>query len=172
MFKKVWSLRGHDLRQWLFYNVFLGLLPVWLSWFGLSFCKTWRFEGPFLDGTFLVFTATLSGASLSFFTEDLKANLKRTERLIYNWLIVVLVLGSTGFATIVTLKEFAPAKLHQPIIFSASTLILLAGTWFNLNLAAVRVVGMDPDLKAQLTEEPTKVAAAAKKATEVDGVKL
>jgi hypothetical protein len=172
MFSKVWQLRGHDLRQWLFYNVFLGLLPVWLSWFTLALAETWKFEVPFLDGTFLIFTATLSGASLGFYSDEAKATLKHTERLLYNWLLVVLLLGATGFTAITVIKEFAPAKLSESIVFCASSVILLLAIWFNLNLAAVRLVSGDAELKASLVDGPKQVAEQAKHAVQVDGVKL
>jgi hypothetical protein len=172
IFPKVWQLRGHELRQWLFYNVVLGLLPVWLAWFCLSLAKTFRFSAPFLDGTFLVFTATLSGASLGFFTAEDRASLPKTERLIFAWLLIVLVLGAAGFSAITVLKEFAPGKSCDPIVFGVSAVILAAAIWFNLNVAAVRLVSGDRELKAQLVEEPQKVMEKAKAANEVDGVKL
>ena len=49
---------------------------------------------------------------------------------------------------------------------------LRGSSWFNLNLAAVRIVGANDDLKAQLTEDPRKIAEEAKNKNEVDGVKL
>lgn len=172
VFSKVWQMRGHELRQWCFYNILLGLSPIALSWLCLAFISVHKFKQPFLDGSFLIFTATLSATSLGFFAEDAKMALPKTARVILCGLIVSLILGTGGFTALVMIKELATKAPSPGIVIGVSLFILLIATWFNLNLAAVRIVGANEDLKAQLTEEPRKMAAEAKAKDEVDGVKL
>lgn len=131
-----------------------------------------KFKEPFLDGSFLIFTATLCATSLGFFAEDTKMALPKTARVILCGLIVSLILGTGGFTALVMIKELATKAPSPGIVIGVSLGILLIATWFNLNLAAVRIVGANEDLKAELTEEPRKMAAEAKKASEVNGVKL
>ena len=172
VFSRVWQLRGHELRQWFFYNVLLGLSPIVLSWVCLAFITVFKFKEPFLEGSFLIFTATLSATSLGFFAEDAKMALPKTARVILCGLIVSLLLGTGGFTALVMIKELSSKPPSVCIVVTISLFILLTAIWFNLNLAAVRIVGTNEDLKAELTEEPKKIAAEAKDKTEVDGLKL
>lgn len=172
LFSKVWEMRGHELRQWCFYNILLGLSPIALSWLCLAFISVHKFQEPFLNGSFLIFTATLSATSLGFFAEDSKLALPKAARVILCGLIVSLILGTGGFTALVMIKELSSKPPSPTMVIGASVLILLSATWFNLNLAAVRIVGANEDLKAELTEEPRKIAAEAKANTEVDGVRL
>lgn len=172
VFSKVWQLRGHELRQWLFYNVLLGLSPIVLSWLCLAFIGKYKFQEPFLNGSFLIFTATLSATSLGFFAEDLKMALPKTARVVMCGLIVSLILGTGGFTALVMIRELSSQPPSTAMVVVASLLILVSATWFNLNLAAVRIVGANDDLKAQLTEDPRKIAEEAKDKNEIDGVKL
>lgn len=180
-FKRIWSERHYELGHWLYYNVLIGLLPVWLSWLFLTFGKVFsQFSAPFLDGTFLIFTATLSGASMSFFVTETKLNLRKTERFIFNGLLIAILLGAGGYSAIVTLKQFSPGALWSPVVFVITCVVLILATYFNLYLAGVRSVYADQDLMQQLIKEEADVwvkekevlAERARAANEIDGAKL
>lgn len=165
-------MRGHELRQWFFYNVLLGLSPIALSWLCLAFIGTHKFQEPFLNGSFLIFTATLSATSLGFFAEDAKVALPQTARVVLCGLIFSLILGTGGFTALVMINELASKSLSTGIIVATSLLILVSAIWFNLNLAAVRIAGANKDVTEELTKDTRKIAEQAKGKDEVDGVKL
>ena len=111
-FRLIWKSKRSDLKQWIYYNVLLGLLPIWLSW--LPLVLGWRF-GKFVDplcnGSALIFAATLTAASIAFFAEESKRDLKETKRFLWNWLLIILIFSSASYAVIIALTEFAPAVL-------------------------------------------------------------
>ncbi len=180
-FKRIWSEKQYDLKQWLYYNVFIGLSPVWLSCLFLTFGKVFsQFINPFLDGTLLIFTATLSGASMSFFVTDTKLSLRQTERFVFNGLLAAIFLGAGGYTAIVILKQFSPASLWSPFVFLTTCITLALAIYFNLYLAGVRSVYTDQDLiqklvsegADELAKENAVLAEKARAAQEVDGAKL
>lgn len=180
-FQRIWSEKQYDLKQWLYYNVFIGLSPVWLSCLFLTFGKVFsQFINPFLDGTLLIFTATLSGASMSFFVTDTKLSLRKTEQFIFNGLLVAIFLGAGGYTAIVTLKQFSPNSLWPPVVVLTTCTALGLGIFFNLYLAGVRSVYSDQELLQQLACEEAEelatekvlLAEKAREARNVDGTKL
>jgi hypothetical protein len=172
VFSLVWKLRGHELRQWCFYNVLLGLSPVVLSWVCLAFVAVYKFKEPFLDGSFLIFTATLSATSLGFYAEDARPAVPKTARVILCGLIAALILGSGGFSALVMIKELSSKTLSPSIVIGVSLFILIFSVWFNLNLAAVRLVNVNEELKAELAKDVKKLATDAKGQSQVDGIKV
>ncbi len=172
IFARIWQLRGHELRQWCFYNLLLGLSPVVISWLCLAFIGVSKFKEPFLDGSLMIFTATLSAASLGFYAEGAQSPLPQTGRVVLCGLITSLILSTAGFGALVMIKELSSKTLSSNAVIISSLAILLIAIWFNLNLAAIRLVSGDAELKAKLGEESRKVAEQAKKADKVDGVDL
>lgn len=184
-FNRIWRRKSSDLKHWIYYNIFIGLSPVLLSWFFLILCGALsEFVNPFLDGTFLVFTATLSGASISFFSADTKLSLLKTERYIFNGLLAVIIFGSAGYAIIVTSSHFSPGSLNKVSVFITSVFALILAIYFNLYLAGVRMAYADKelmnilkeelaaDLAREKAEEEANFSKKAHAAKVVDGAKL
>lgn len=180
-FPRIWSMKHSELKNWLFYNVFIALLPVLFSWLCLAIGGVFsHFFTPFLDGTLLIFTATLSGASMSFFVAETKRNLWKTERLILKGLLTAIVLGVAGYCTIITLTEFSPCRLSPPIVFLITCATMAVAIYFNLYLAGIQSVYTDDNLMDKLVAEEVKgvieqkaaLADQAQTADEVDGAKL
>lgn len=180
-FNRIWKERQYDLKHWLFYNVFIGLSPVWVSAVALTFGKVFsQFINPFLDGTLLIFTATLSGASMSFFVAETRLSLRKTEQYIFSGLLLAIFLGVCGYTAIVMLKRFSPDSLWPPIVFASSCITLALATYFNLYLAGVRSVYTDHELMEKLMSEEVQgieaekkeLVAKARDANEVDGARL
>ncbi|MFM2196658.1 MAG: hypothetical protein RLZZ505_90 [Verrucomicrobiota bacterium] len=174
IFRVIWSNKRGDVKQWFFYNVVIGLLPIWLSWLPLIVC--WRLGkmlDPLLNGTILVFGASLTAASVAFFTEEAKRGLKQTNRFIWNGMLLTLLLSASAYATVITLNEVAPGVANQNIIIGFSCLILITAIALNLQLAAVRIAYSDNNLISELLKfEPEMLSKDAASATNVDGVKL
>ena len=180
-FDRIWEKKQDELKNWLFHNVLIGLSPVLLSFVFLMFGKAFsQLISPFLDGTLLIFTATLSGASMSFFVTETKLSLRKTERAIFRWLLAVIIFGACGYTAIIMLKKFSPESISQPLVFIASSLTLGLAIYFNLFLAGVRSVYTDHELLQemmaedvkQLKEEKKNLVEKARDANEVDGAKL
>jgi hypothetical protein len=179
-FKRIWSEKRYDLKHWLFYNLLISLSPIWLSCLFLAFGKVFRFLDPFLDGRLLIFTATLSGASMNFFVTDTKLNLRNTERFLFNGLLAAIFLGAGGYTAIVTLNQFSPGALWSPVVVLTTIIALGLAVYFNLYLAGVRSVYTDQELMRKLIEEEQDVlvkekkvlAETARTASEVDGARL
>jgi hypothetical protein len=128
---------------------------------------------PLLNGTILVFGASLTAASVSFFAEDAKRELKQTNRFIWNGMLLTLLLSASAYATVITLNEVAPGVANAKIIIGFSFLMLLSAIFLNLQMAAVKIAYTDNELLNQLLKwEPEMLAKDAASATEVDGVKL
>jgi hypothetical protein len=164
-FKRIWREKRCDLKNWVFYNVFIGLSPVLLSCFILSFGKVfYQFVNPFLDGTLLIFTATLSGASMNFYVTETKLNLRNTERYIFNGLLATIILGAGGYTAIIAYNQFSPNSLCYPIVFVATCAIMTLAIYFNLYLAGVRTVYTDAELMQRLITEEQDAIAKEKKA--------
>jgi len=173
-FLLIWRSKRSDLKQWLFYNVLLGMLPIWLSWVPLLL--GWRFGkmlDPLSNGSALIFAATLTAASIAFFAEESKRDLKDTQRFLWNWLLIILIFSSAAYTAIIALTEFSPTVLSFQINGWLSFSVLLAACLLNLHLAAVRLAYTDNELVAELLKaqsiELTAQAAATKK---VDGINL
>ncbi len=180
-FRRIWSERRYELKHWLYYNVFISLSPVWLSCLFLTFGKVFsQFLNPFFDGTLLIFTATLSGASMSFFVADTKQSLRNTERFIFNGLLLAIFLGAGGYTAIVMLKQFSPNMLWPPVVIITTCIAMIIAIYFNLYLAGVRSVYSDQELMQKLiTEEAEHIVKEkeilteqARTANEVDGARL
>lgn len=175
VFQIIWKEKRSDLRQWFCYNILVGLSPIWLSWvpliLGLLFLK--RFYQPLLDGSVLIFAVTLSGASLAFFAEDTRRELRESKRFLFNWLFFVIMTGSGAFTAIVTEREFFPHKLSPWVIAISSLMILLWAVVLNLHLAAVRLAYSDETLIQRiLGREPDQLIEDAKNQDEIDGTRL
>ena len=149
-FRRIWLEKRYDLKHWLFYNLVIGLSPIWLSCLFLAFGKVFHLINIFLDGRLLIFTATLSGASMSFFVTDTRLNLRNTERFIFNGLLAGIFLGAGGYTAIVMLNQFSPSVLWSPIVFATTVVALALAIYFNLYLAGVRSVYTDPELMQRL----------------------
>jgi hypothetical protein len=179
-FKRIWSEKRYDLKHWLFYNLVISLSPIWLSCLFLAFGKVFRFYDHLLDGRLLIFTATLSGASMNFFVTDTKLNLRHTERFIFNGLLAAIFLGAGGYTAIVTLNQFAPGVLLTPLVVATTIVALALAVYFNLYLAGVRSVYTDQELmqalieeeKDSIAKEKTLLAETARAANEIDGARL
>lgn len=180
-FKRIWSEKRYDLKHWLFHNLGIGLSPIWLSCVFLTFGKEFtQFFGPFLDGRLLIFTATLSGASMSFFVTDTRLSLRKTERFIFNGLVTAIFLGAGGYTAIVMMNRFAPGNLWSPAVFFTTFAALVLAIYFNLYLAGVRSVYTDQELMQRLITEEAEglakekvvLAETARAANEVDGARL
>ena len=177
-FGRIWAVRQYELKHWIFYNIIIALSPVLLSWIFLTFGGVYsHFATPFLDGTLLVFAATLSGASMSFFVTETKLSLRQTERFIFNGLLGAIFLGAGGYTAIAMLKQFSPASLWSPMVFLTSCVVVMLAAYFNMYLAGVRSVYPDTDLMETLIEEEVQKPKAAltqkaHAAKEVDGAKL
>lgn len=173
-FRLIWKSKGSDLKQWLYYNVLLGLLPVWLSW--LPLLLGWRlvkFVDPLCNGSALIFAATLTAASIAFFAEESKRDLKETNRFLWNWLLIILIFSSASYAVIIGFTEFAPTILSLRINGLLSLVMLVAACALNLHLAAVRLAYSDNDLFAQLLKsQSAELAAKAATTTKEDGINL
>lgn len=173
-FRRIWAVKESDLKQWIYYNIFIGLSPIWLSCVCLAFGRVFsQFVNPFLDGTLLIFTATLSGASMNFFVSETKLNLRNTEQFVFIGLLTAIILGAGGYAAIITLKEFSPNSLWSPMVLVTTCVTLALATYFNLYLAGIRSAYTDQDLLKKLVEEETEqLVEKAREAQEVDGAKL
>jgi hypothetical protein len=174
VFQIIWREKHSDLRQWFYYNIFIGLSPIWLSWvplvLGLVFTK---FHRPFLDGSILVFAVTLSGASLAFFAEDTRRELRETKRFLLNWLFFVILTGSAGFTAITAEHEFFPNKLSPWVIGITSLGVFLAAIFLNFHLAAVRLAYSDDSLIQRIVgREPEQLVQEARRQDEIDGTRL
>ena len=173
-FRLIWKSKRSDLKQWIYYNVLLGLLPIWLSW--LPLVLGWRF-GKFVDplcnGSALIFAATLTAASIAFFAEESKRDLKETKRFLWNWLLIILIFSSASYAVIIALTEFAPTVLSLRINGLLSFVVLVAACVLNLHLAAVRLAYSDNDLFAELLKaQSAELSAKAAATTKVDKINL
>lgn len=173
-FLLIWNSKRSDLKQWLYYNVLLGLLPIWLSWLalilGLRFSKL---ADPICNGSALIFAATLTAASISFFAEESKRDLKETQRFLWNWLLIILIISSASYAVIVALTEFSPSVLSRSINGILTFILVAAACVLNLYLAAVRLAYTDNDLVAQLLKSQSiEMSAKATTTKNVDGIKL
>lgn len=174
LFKRIWIKKRSDLSQWMFYNVLLGLAPIWLLCFPFILGgRPGKLLDPFCNGATLIFAATLTGASLSFFAEELQRGLKSTKQFLWNSLILILILSSAAYTAIISLLEFSPNNFIPWITVSLSIFLLLAGIILNLHLAAVRLAYGDSEfIKELFSAEPTRLANEANDATEDGGVKL
>lgn len=172
----VWPNKRHELVQWGFYNVVLGLLPVWASWLVLAVGGTTSLRKPLMDGTVLVFAATLSGSSLSFFSMEAKRSLRQEESSLFAWLLSTLLAGSIAFGAIAA-REIG-AKVSDLVVLIISTVLLVAAIVFNFRLAALRLVYADPALLQKIMrgglgeDERHRIAVNAAKETQVDGTKI
>jgi lysylphosphatidylglycerol synthetase-like protein (DUF2156 family) len=176
--RRIWKAKKHELKQWFFYNVVLGLSPILLSWVILAFGHTSNFSGPLLDGTVLIFAVTLSAASMSFFEAETQRKLKETESLLFNILISTLLVGSCGFAANIALRQFAPQLLWVPFCLTFSLLIVALSVVCNFVLAGIRLAYEDEQLLGQLVVadlgkvERDKMEKAALSQNSVDGTSL
>jgi hypothetical protein len=175
IFCQIWSKKNAELHNWLFSNIFLGLLPIILSTLAMFFgLRLNKLGAPFVDGSILIFGATLTGASLSYFAEDLKRELKKTKRFLWMWLIGVLVISSAAYAMLIALKEYGPPGTQSDLVVAiVSLLLFLVGIAMNLHLAAVRLAYSDNELFNELRK--SEVGALSKRAAQakvVDGIKL
>ncbi|HEY0076312.1 MAG TPA: hypothetical protein VGB77_19590 [Abditibacteriaceae bacterium] len=165
LFIHAWSNKKHDLKQWMYYNVLLALSPIWLSWLFLMFGGVFsQFLNPFFDGTLLMFAATLSGASMSFFVTDTEVNLPKTERFIFNGLLVTIIVGACGYTAIVILKQFSSTPLNRPVITLVTYLTVLLAVYLNLYLVGVRSLYMNTSSIDQFIKEEKEDSAAERKA--------
>jgi hypothetical protein len=173
-FKRIWSVKKSDLKQWIYYNIVIGLSPIWLSCLCLAFGKVFsQFVDPFLDGTLLIFTATLSGASMSFFVTETKLNLRKTEQFVFSGLLTAIILGAGGYAAIITLKAFSPNSLWSPMVVATTCITLTLAAYFNLYLAGIRSAYTDQEFMEKLVEEESEqLVERARDAKEVNGAKL
>ena len=121
----------------------------------------------------MIFTATLSGASMNFFVSETKLNLRNTEQFVFIGLLTAIILGAGGYAAIITLKEFSPNSLWSPMVLVTTCVTLALATYFNLYLAGIRSAYTDQDLlKKLVAEETEQLVEKAREAQEVDGAKL
>ena len=173
-FKVVWKERKSDLKQWLFYNIVLGLAPIWLFWIPLLLSlRIAKFTIPLLDGNVLVFAVTLCGASLGFFAEEARRELRETRRFLWNWMVVIMFLSVGGFVAISAEREFFPNIYYPWITGLASLLVAVSAIILNLHLAAIRMAYTDDNLvKAVMMQDPAELAKQANSATSVNGVKI
>lgn len=174
IFRLIWQSKRDELKQWLFYNVFIGLLPIWLSWLPLLVLWNWKSVwDPLLNGSVMVFGGCLTAASLSFFAEEAKRELKQTNRFIWNWLFILLLVSTGAYITVVTLNTVAPASAQGKIIILLSLTLLLLAVALNLQLAAIRLAYSDSALFTELLSRELKTLSKSAAATkEVDGIKL
>jgi hypothetical protein len=174
IFNVIWQEKRSDLKQWFFYNVVVGLCPFWLSWLPLLFGMVFnKFHKPFLDGNALIFAVTLSGASLGFFAEESRRELKETKRFLFNWLFILTIVSSAGFGLIVSGQEFFPNRLSPWVVGITSLLLFIGGIAFNLHLAAVRLAYTDANLVERILQSEAKaLSKQAKNNDSVDGIKL
>ena len=173
-FRLIWNSKRSDLKQWLFYNVLLGLLPIWLSWVPLIL--GWRFGKmtvPLCNGSVLIFAATLTAASIAFFAEESKRELKETRRFLWNWLLIILIFSSASYTAIIALTEFSPKVLSPGINGLLSLVVMIAACVLNLHLAAIRLAYSDNELVALLLKgQSAELTAKAAATTKVDGINL
>jgi len=173
-FRLIWDKKNGDLKQWGYYNIALGLSPIWLSWLpliaGLRFTNI---STPFCDGSALIFAVTLTAASVSFFQEESQRELKETQRFLWRWLFLILIISSGFYTVIVALKEYSPDSQIWWVNVTVTICLLLAACAFNYYLAAIRLAYTDNELVTELLKsEPQQLSRAANKAKKVDGINL
>lgn len=173
-FRLIWCKKNGDLKQWGYYNIVLGLLPIWLSWVPLVLgLKLANMLTPLFDGSALIFAATLTAASVSFFQEESKRELKETQRFLWRWLFIVLIVSSAVYTAIIAFKEFAPSSQICWVNGLITIILLIAACFLNFYLAAIRLAYSDNELVAELLKsEPTQLSKAANDTKNVDGINL
>ena len=176
LFGRIWAERKDSLQEWIYYNLFIGLCPIWLSWIPLAFgLQFGAFLRPLRDGTVLIFVVTLTGASLGFFAEGTGRELRKTKTLLWMGLFATVLAASAGFSASIAAREFFAKQESMILVGLYSVIMLVVAVALNLHLAAVRILYSeeDPELLERVIRGPAEdLAKAASKENVVDGVAL